>query len=51
MKTIYATVAIRIEDDADAHETVADCDYTFTGDGIISTEIISVVDEHDSTVF
>lgn len=51
MKTIYVTVAVRVKDDADAHGTIAECDYSFTGDGIISTEIIKVFDENDSKVF
>lgn len=51
MKTIYVKVAVSIEDDADAQETIWECDYSFTGDGIISTEIIGVTDESQKTVF
>ena len=51
MKTIFVEVAVRIEDDADAQDTIADCDYSFSGDGIISTEIIGVSNEHNQTVF
>jgi hypothetical protein len=50
-KFIYVTTKIEIRDDADSHETISDCDYSFTGDGIIETEIVSVVDEYDVTVF
>jgi hypothetical protein len=51
MKTIYVEVAIRIKDGADVLETISECDYSFTGDGIISTEIIGVTDENKRTVF
>jgi len=51
MKTIYVEVAVSIEDDADAQETISECDYSFTGDGIISTEIIGVTDENQKNVF
>ena len=51
MKTIHVTVSISISDDADAHETIQECDYSFSGEGIISTEIVEVIDENSMTVF
>jgi hypothetical protein len=51
MKTIHVTIKVQIESDADAHETIQECDYSMTGEGIIGTEIISVTDEHDVSVF
>jgi hypothetical protein len=51
MRTIYVEVAVRIEDDADAHDTIAECDYNFTGEGILGTEIIGVTDSNKQTVF
>ena len=42
MKTIYVEVKVTIEDDFDAYEVIQECDYSFTGDGIISTEITQV---------
>jgi len=41
-KTIYVEVAIQIEDDADGYKVIEDCNYSFTGDSIISHEIIAV---------
>ena len=50
-KFIHVNVKIEIQDDADAHETIEDCDYSFTGEGIIDTEIVGVTDENDLSVF
>lgn len=51
MKTIAVIVKIKIEQNADALETIEDCEYSFTGEGIIDTEIIEVIDEKDVSVF
>lgn len=53
MKTIYVSVAIRVTDDADAHDVISNCDYSFTDDEgqIVSTEIVGVTDEFDRSVF
>ena len=39
MKTIFVEVAVRIEDDADAEETIADCDYSYINDDHIDTAL------------
>lgn len=51
MKTIRVTVKVYINDDADAHETIQECDYSFSGEGIVCTEIVEIADENDMTVF
>jgi hypothetical protein len=53
MKTIYVSVKVQIADDADAHDVIANCDYSFTDDDgqIIDTEIVGVTDEFDRSVF
>jgi hypothetical protein len=44
MQVISVVVKVYIEDGIDAHEVIADCNYSFSGDGIIDTEIIEVYD-------
>lgn len=51
MKTITVTVRLQVTDDADAHDVVSDCDYSFTHEQIIDTEITGVTDENDQSVF
>ena len=43
-KTIFVGVAITIDDDADMYEVIENCDYTFAGEGIITTEIVQVTE-------
>jgi len=50
-KTIYVEVAVRLDDDANVYETIEDCDYSFTGEGILSHEIVGIVDDRDLTIF
>ena len=50
-KTIYVEVAIQIANDADPYDTIQECDYQFSGEGILSHEIVSVVDSDDRSVF
>jgi hypothetical protein len=50
-KTIHLVVSVVIDDDADAHDTIADCEFSLTGKGINSAEIITVTDENDQDVF
>lgn len=42
---IYVLTRIEITDDADPQEVIAECDYDFTHDKIVATEIISVENE------
>jgi hypothetical protein len=51
MKTIYVEVAVQIANDAEPFETISECDYSFSGDGILSHEIISVVDSDDRSIY
>lgn len=51
MKTITVTVRLQVTDDADAHDVVSNCDYSFTHEQIIDTEITGVTDENDQSVF
>jgi hypothetical protein len=51
MKTIYVTVKLQIVDDADAHDVVSECDYSFTHEQIANSEITGVTDEDDQLVF
>jgi len=46
MKTVYVEVAVQIADDADPFETIAECDYQFSGDGILAHEIVHVDSDH-----
>jgi hypothetical protein len=50
-RTIYVEIAVRIDDDACPYETIENCDYTLDGDGILSHEIVGVVDDNDHTIF
>lgn len=50
-KIIYVEVAVKISSDADPYETIENCEYSFTGEGILSHEIVGVVDDDDRTLF
>lgn len=50
-KTIKVVIAVTIDSGVDAHDAIAECEYSLTGDGIGSTEIVEVLDENDSKVF
>jgi hypothetical protein len=50
-KTVYVTVALRIDTTVDTYETISECDYQFSGEGIQDSEIISVVDANDDHIF
>jgi len=50
-KLITVEVSVWINDDADAHDVIADCDYSFEHDAILNTEITGIVDENNQTVF
>jgi hypothetical protein len=51
VKTIYVEVAVQIANDAEPFETISECDYSFSGDGILSHEIVSVVDSDDRSIY
>lgn len=51
VKTIHVTVKLCINDNADPFETIEWCDYTFTHEDIIDTEIVNVCDENNVDVF
>lgn len=51
MKTIHVTVKLCINDNADAHETVECCDYSFNHEDILDSEIVNVCDEKNIDVF
>ena len=51
MKTINVTVQLRVADDADAHDVVSECSYSFEHPQILETEIVEVTDENDQLVF
>jgi hypothetical protein len=51
MKTIYVQVAVQIADDAEPFETISECDYSFSGDGILSHEVVSVVDSDERSIY
>lgn len=51
MKTIHITVKVCIPDNADAYEVAENCDYSFTHEDILSTEIVNVCDEKNVDVF
>ena len=40
MKTIYFTVAVRVNDDVDIDDVFENCDYNFSHEEIIDTEIV-----------
>ncbi len=50
-KTIYVEIAVRIDEDADPFATIENCDYSFTGEDILSHEIVGLVDDRDQTLF
>lgn len=50
-KTVYLQVAIRLSDDADTFEVIENCDYSFTGDDILSHEIVGIVDCNGQTIY
>lgn len=50
-KTIFVEIAVKIDDDANPFETIENCDYSLDGEGILSHEIVGVVDDQDRTVF
>lgn len=50
-KTIFVEIAVKIDDDADAYQTIENCDYTLDGEGILSHEIVGVTNENELTVF
>jgi hypothetical protein len=49
-RTVYVVVAVRITCDVDPHDVIADCDYRFTADGIVETEIVGVSDADDTRI-
>lgn len=51
MQTIYLTVALKVADGADPYETVAECDYSFSGDEIICSEIVEVFDANEQRLY
>jgi len=50
-KRIVVEVALFISDDANAHDVVADCNYSFDHDAIEDTEIVGLTDENNQTIF
>ena len=50
-KFISVEVRIKLDDNADAFKTIENCDYNFSGEGILSHEIVGVIDERDQLVF
>jgi len=50
-KAIKVEVTLYINDDADAHDVVADCDYTFTHNCIEDHEITALFDENANRCF
>jgi hypothetical protein len=51
MKAIHVTIKVCIADNADAYEVAENCDYSFTHEDIIGTEIVNVFDENNVTIF
>lgn len=45
MQTVYVTVKVVLTDEADPEGVINDCDYHFTHDLILDTEIIEVSDQ------
>ena len=45
MQKVYIEVAVYIEEGFDPHEVISDCDYSFSGEGIVRTEITEIVDQ------
>lgn len=50
-KRIVVEVALWIDDYADAHDVVADCNHSFNHDAIEDTEITGLIDENNQTIF
>ena len=50
-KLITVEVSVWIDDDADAHDVIANCDYSFEHDAILDTEITGLTNEDNQTVF
>lgn len=44
-QTIFVEVKIQIEDDVDVYDAIENCEYSFTGDGILNTEIINMSED------
>lgn len=42
MKVISVVVKVYVEDGFDVDDVIADCDYSFSGDGIHDTEIVGI---------
>lgn len=51
MKTVYVTVTLKINDQADEHDVIESCDYSFKHEDIISTEIVEVYNDKDQRIF
>jgi len=45
VKTIHVTVKVCINDSADPWDTIESCDYSFSHDDIVDTEIVNVCDD------
>ena len=41
---IYLSVKLYLKPCADIHEVIEDCDYSFTHENIIATEIVDIID-------
>ena len=50
-RTIFVEIAVKIASDVDPFETIENCDYTLDGEGILSHEIVGVVDDNERTIF
>jgi hypothetical protein len=44
-RKVQILVSLEIEDDANEQEVVAECDYSFTHEDIINTEILEVYED------
>jgi len=43
-KIVYVVVALEVLQDADVHDVISECDYSFEHDDIVDTEIQGVAD-------
>jgi len=43
-KIVYVVVALEVLRDADVHDVISECDYSFEHDDIVDTEIQGVAD-------
>ena len=43
-KIVYVVVALEVLRDADVHDVISECDYSFEHDDIVGTEIQGVAD-------